>query len=297
MTIASLSDALRAYDEGRVHLQRFVKGSNLTVADGRWQDWSYAPGQPAYDARVGTPGRFNPLVASGNDAVYFPAVEPGQTRHLTEVCVRTVARGSGQLRVSLVVYDVVGVYPLIDGDSTDEQTFLNDVPLPRYSDGAGVFPVLVNHVAPALAPAALTMRYLDHAGVERSTQGGVLNGGAGVVCSAAQSMAVAGSFGALSMPLGFGSRGARAVTSLQFGAPPGGLFSMYMLRPLLNLVQNDGATGSNPQTVPYTRPVLQTHGWNAPRIHDGAHIGMFMMPVGNSQSVAQVYGHMEFIWG
>lgn len=296
MTIASLSDALRAYDEGRVHLQRFVKGSNPTIADGRWQDWSYAPGQPAYDARVGTPGEFNPFVASRNDAVYFPDVEPGQTRHLTEVCVRTLANGTGQSRVNFSVYDLLGVYPLIDGDSADEQTFTNDLTLPRYADGAGVFPVLVNHVAPAVANSAATLRYLDHAGVERAVSVGVLNGGAGVVCSAGQATLGAGSFGALSLPLGFGSRGARAVTSLQFTTPPGGLFALYMVKPLLNLVQNDG-TGSQTETVPYTRQVLQTHAWHAPRVYDGAHLGLFAMTVGGGRPLIQVYGHMEFIWG
>jgi hypothetical protein len=74
MPILSLSDTNAAYDAGRVHVQRFYKGANSTIKDGFWQDWSFAAGQPAYDARIGVSGAFNPYIASKNDAIYFPGI-------------------------------------------------------------------------------------------------------------------------------------------------------------------------------------------------------------------------------
>lgn len=287
---------LRAYEEGRTHAQRFYKGSNITTGDARWQDWSFAPGQPPYDARVGTPGRFNPFVAQGNDAVWFPGINEGETRHLAGVTLRCLANGTGQVRVNGIVYDLMGVYPLIDGDSTDIQLLDNTQGLPRYQDGAGIFPVLVNHIAPGVANAAVQFTYLDHNGVERSSAGGCLLAGAGFVTSAPVNSTVAGASGALSLPLVAGSRGVRAVTSIRFVTPPGGLFSLYLYKPLLPVTNQDG-TGSQTETIASERQVLLTHGWHAPRIYDGAHLGMFFMTAGSARPLISVFGNMEFVWG
>lgn len=300
MAISSLSDALRAYDEGRVHLQRFTKGffNASSTRDGMWQDWSFAPGQPAYDARVGVPLEFTPFVAQRNDAIWFPGIEAGQTRHLTEVTFRTRGNGSGQASISALVYDLVGVYPLIDGDSTEVQPLINDQSATRYADGAGLFPVLVNHVAPAVTNAAVELTYLDHSGVKRLTSFGTLNPGGttGFVTTAPANSAGAGAQGGLSVPMVAGSRGARACTSIRFLTPPGGLFALYMYRPLLNVLNNDGV-GDGSYTVAAVKGSLLQNGWHAPRVHDGANLGMFLMTRGGSRAVANLFGTMEFIWG
>ena len=173
MSIRSLSDTNSAYDDGRFHVQRFYKANNTAVADGRWIDWAYAAGQPAYDSRIGTAGKFNPYVAARNDAIWFPDIPSGMHRHMKRIVLRTQASGTNQATTDAILYDLLGVYPLIDGDSTDAQDFTNDDPLPRYADGVGIFPVLVNHVAPALAAATGTMVYDDHTGAERTTPIGV----------------------------------------------------------------------------------------------------------------------------
>lgn len=299
MAVRSVSDVLAAYEEGRTHVQRFYKGSLVNLADGRWQDWAYAPGQPAYDARIGVAGQFNPYVAVRNDAVWFPDVDPGQTRHISEFVFRTASSNANQTSVDCVVYDLLGVYPLIDGDSTDVQAFTNDLPLPRYSDGAGVFPVLVNHIAPLVAGGVGTLTYVAHDGAERSTQFGVSSfTGLGQVGTVGANPAVntAGMLGALSLPLTGGSRGVRSVTSLQFTTPPGGLYSVYLYRPLLTStnIGDGGVTTGKTATV---KSAFLQHGWNAPRVYDGAHIGMFVRSAAGGRAIAGVFGHFEFIWG
>lgn len=299
MTIRSVSDVLAAYDEGRTHVQRFYKGSLVSLADGRWQDWAFAPGQPAYDARIGVGGKFNSFTAVGNDAIWFPELAPGQTRHLSEVVLKTSASNANQTSVDCVIYDLLGVYPLIDGDSSDEQLLTTDVPLPRYSDGVGVFPVLVNHVAPLVVGGAGTYTYIGHDGISRSAQFGVSSfSSLGQVSTVGANPAVntAGMLGALSMPL-VGGRGVRSVTSIQFTTTPGGLYSLYLYKPLLTLTNiGDGGVVATrgPATV---KSAFENNAWHAPRIYDGAHLGMFLRSAAGGRAIASVFGHFEFIWG
>lgn len=296
MPIRSVSDVLAAYEAGRVHSQRFFKGSLVNVADVQWQDWSFAPGQPAYDARVGVAGRFNPYVATRNDAVWFPDIEPGQHRYLSEVTLRTEVSGTGNNLADAVVYDLVGVYPLVDGDSTDVQVLENDLPLPRYVDGAGVFPVLVNHVAPMIVAAPGLLTYLDHSGVERTTPFRAALTGPGRVCSAPDNGSAAGA-GALSLPLGGGARGVRAVTAVQFTAPPGGLFSVYLYRPLTTTANSSVGSRGASGKVATVRQSLGSNAWHMPRVHDGAHLGMFLRLGNGGRAFSSVFGSMEFVWG
>lgn len=296
MTISSVSDVLAAYEAGRVHTQRFYKGSLVNIADGQWQDWAFAPGQPAYDARIGVAGRFNPYIATRNDAIWFPGIEPGQTRHLAEVTLRLEVSGTGNNVADAVIYDLVGVYPLVDGDSTDFQILENDELLPRYADGVGVFPVLVNHVAPMLVGAAGVFTYLDHAGVTRSTPFRASLAGPGRVCSGPDNGIAVGA-SALSLPLGGGSRGVKAVTGIQFTTTPGGLFSIYMYRPLTTIINSSIGSSAGVGKVATVKPSLGLNAWHMPRIHDGAHLGMFLRLANGGRAVSQVFGNMEFVWG
>ena len=103
-----------------------------------------AAGQPAPTLELGVAGSFNSdYVAARNDAIWFPPINAGEHRHL-EACDACDGRKRGvptDNRWGAV--RPARVYPLIDGDSTDQQDFTNDAPLPRYSDGVGVIPVLV----------------------------------------------------------------------------------------------------------------------------------------------------------
>jgi len=210
MALRNLSDAIYAYENGQSHISRFYKGNNATIKDGFWQDWSFAAGQPSYDARIGISGQFNPYIASKNDAIYIPDISAGMERRLARIVLATTASGASQASLNVIAYDLLGVYPLIDGDSLDLQQFDNSQPLPRYTNGVGVFPVLVNHVAPMVQQADGTMVYTDTNGVDQTVAFGVSLGVAGCVVSSAISSAVAGSQGSISMPLK-GSSGCLAV--------------------------------------------------------------------------------------
>lgn len=291
MPIRNLSDTVAAYEEGRFHIQRFYKAANANAGDGRWLDWAQASGQPAYDARIGVAGQFNPIIATKNDAIYFPDIPEGQERRLKRIVLRTQASGISQATTDALLYDLVGVYPLIDGDSTDVQEFTNDDPLPRYTTGDDVIAVLVNHVAPMVASCSGILTYTSPGGIERTTTFGVCLGGVGNVVSTARNVT---SFGALSLPMN-GGRGFKAINSIQFDSAPGGLFAIYMIRPLMTIQNNDGALTA--EKIATEKFLAINHAWHYPKIRDGAHLGFFLRANGGSRTFASVYGYLEFIWG
>ena len=295
MPIRNLSDVIAAYDEGRYHVQRFYKGANsVSNVPPLWTDWSYAAGQPGYDARIGSAGQFNPYVASKNDAVWFPDIPAGGQRHLKRIVLRTQAASTGQRTTQGVVYDLLGVYPLIDGDSTDTQEFTNDSPLPRYSDGKGVFPVLVNHVSPQIVNAGGSMTYLGSDDVEYTVGFGVLLGAPGhvVSCPTTAASSSANARGPLTMSLHSGVAGVKQIKSITFSSAPGGLFAIYMVKPLTTILNCDGA--STADKIATEKFMCLQNCWHFPRIYDGAWLGMFLSA--NAQTFAGVYGYMEFIW-
>lgn len=289
MAISSVREAYEAYDLGRWHHQRFYKTAGL-AGDSQWQDWSYSAGQPGVNARVGNAGEFNPYVAVNNNAIYFPGIESGMERRLADLCIVSTAGGASQVACAFTLYDLLGVYPLIDGDSYDAQPLDNLVPLPRYATGAGVVPVLVNHVAAQLGAGAGTYTYTSCSGEQKTVAFGVSNVGLGKSGSSSSLTATTGSLG---MPRGGGCGGARAINELTFTTPPSGLWAIYMIKPLAH-IRNDDGTGVGAKIA--TEKNFMMSGGHLPLILDGAHLGFFYLPSGGSRTVF-ISGHATFIWG
>jgi hypothetical protein len=289
--IRSPRDVSSAFDEGRVHRQRFLKNAG-SAGDNHWQDWSYASGQPAYDARIGDALTLTPIVAAANDAIFFPPVAAPQTRHLCGLSVYVTAGGTGQLAVEFEMYDLLAVYPLIDGDNTDPQAMDNALPLPRYADGMGVRAVLVNHIAPALAAGSpIVIDYTDAVGTARSLTVYSAVFGAG---KASFSMQTTGaSTGALYLPTD--GPGVRSIETITFTTAPGGLWAVYMVKPMARVNWRGGLAGVT-QTVFSERDLCAVDSFNLPRVLDGAHLGFFYMPNGSARTVA-MFGQATFIWG
>lgn len=289
--LASPKDISLAFSEGRYHYQRFLKNAG-SAGDSHWQDWAYASGQPAYDARIGDALTMTPIVAAGNDAIWFPPISAGQERRLVGLSVYATAGGTGQLSVECELYDLLGVYPLIDGDNTDLQPFDNAAPLPRYADGVGVRAVLVNHIAPGLtAGCATTLNYVDADDNARSLTVYTATFGAGKAAWSPQS--TGGSTGGLYLPCD--GRGVKRFEDLTFVTAPGGLWAIYMVKPIERVNWRGGVAGVT-QTSFSEKNLCVQASYNLPRVLDGAHLGFFYMPNGSARTVA-LFGSASFIWG
>lgn len=291
MAIRSSKDIGDAYAAGRVHYQRFLKNAGST-GDSHWQDWSYASGQPAYDARIGDALTFTPFNASRNDAIFFPAIDSSYERVLSQMQMYITAGGVGQLSVESEMYDLLGVYPLIDGDNTDAQPMDNTETLPRYADGVGVRAILVNHIAPAVsAGSPAIINYVDSSDVSRSTTVYTTLFGVG---KAAFSLEATGtSTGALYLPLD--GNGVKRITDIQFTTAPGGLWCLYIVKPIQRINWRGGLAGVT-QTVYTEKTICAQDSFALPRIYDNACLGFFYMPNGSARSVA-MFGSATFIWG
>lgn len=288
----SIRDITLAYEQGRWHHQRFFKAAGV-AGDNYWQDWAYATGQPGTNARVGNALEFTPYVASKNQAIYFPDIPAGMERRLAELNVTSTASGISQVSCAFILYDLVGVYPLIDGDSFDTQVFDNTQTLPRYAPGTGILPVLVNHVAAQTGVGAGTYTYVGCDGVSRTVSFGVANVGLGKAASVSTTGGTA-TVGALALPQGNGCQGVQSVTNLTFTTPPSGLWSLYLIKPLCTINNNDGqALGPKVST----EKIFAMHdAGRLPLIPNGAHLGFFYQPIGGGRTVS-IAGHAVFIWG
>jgi hypothetical protein len=293
--LRSVKDVVDAVDNGRVHTQRFFKSLNAVGGDGTWTDWAYASGQPAYDARIGDALTLTPSISTRNDAIWFPDIAAGSERRLLELNIYTAPSGASQTFVETKLYDLVAYYPLIDGDSTDVQEMDNTLSLPRYASGEGIQAVLVNHVAPALSAADFVINYTNSNGVA----GRIINGrsttyGVTKVCYTNNATANAGP---LYMTLANGDRGVRSIENIQFSTPPGGLFAIYLVKPVASLGNRHGLpTGTADRVVTETNFLTQG-GWKMPQILDGASLGFFFMTSPSGARTISIFGNATFIWG
>ena len=291
MPIRSMKDLVDAVGAGRTHSQRFFKNQG-TTGDGQWHDWAYASGQPAFDARVGTALKFTPVSAGGNDAIYFPAIPAGMDRRIVSIDMVAIPGGSGATATEFAMYDLVGVIPLIDGDNTDLQEIDNTLSLPRYSGEAGIVPVLVNHVAPGLAAADMVVEYVNHDGAINTVTWRATVNGQNKVCYTTSG---AGTSGPLYCALTGADRGVLRINSIQFLTAPGGLWAIYLVKPL-GQFNNRGYSALSIPTANVEYNFATQNGFNMPLVKDGASLGFFFMPSGGARSRG-LHGHVHFVWG
>jgi len=292
--IASHADLLDAYAAGRHWCTRFIKTGAGQVQDTNWQDWAYQAGQPSYDARIGEVAAFTPVVAVGNDAIYIPPIAAGLQRVLHKITMLPKASQASQASIDFVLYDLVGYYPLIDGDSTDTQEMDNTQTLPRYADGAGLRLVMVNHVSPATASGRMLLEYTDENDADQTLDTNVPLLGINCACSGTRTTPSA-DVGPLCLPIG---QGVKRVNRITYSTPPGGLQCIYVIKPLAQfthyhdaLLQADTSGIKSAIEIDFTKD-----GFRLPIIKDGAHLSFFYRNNGGSRSTT-FFGDAEFAWG
>jgi hypothetical protein len=271
--IASLEDA---FEQGRIHTQRILKLASATTG-ARWTDWAFASGQPAYDPRIGTALAFTPQTDFANETIYTGHF-PGE-RHLVSITLRADGGGGP---INVVLYDLLGYYPLINGDSSDPQLFDNTQKLPRYTDGAGVLPVLVSSVAPSPVQGTGLMTYTDALGATRTTAPFA------VVTSTTAGQIISGpnpaspNTAALNVPLSDGSAyGVRSVAGIQYTSPPSGIQALYLIRPITTFTCNGDRYVATERHFP-----------NYPTVQNGCVLNFFFyQPIAVTTAF---FGHLTF---
>ena len=148
--------------------------------------------------------------------------------------------------------------------------------------------MLVSSVAPSTQDGIGTMTYIGSDDVERTSpafrlQNTSLNG---VVCTVPENAAPGE--GALGIPM-VGVQGCKAITSLTYTQPPGGLAAIYMIHVLGTMLFNGN------QSLATEKQFLLHNGLQAPRIFDGAYINLFYRY--GTAATADFFGEATFVWG
>ena len=217
--------------------------------------------------------------------MWFPQIAAGQDRHLESFELRFTRGASSGL--SAILFDLVGYYPLIDGDSTDTMIMDNTATLPRYQDGVGVIPVFISYIAPSVQNGIATMTYIGTDDVERSVTFNVFNSAStgGVVVSGANISETSGAICNINIPTP-GSAGVKQITSITYLTPPSGLHCIYLIKPLASVAGMELNVAVNKSLFPAM-----------PKIPDGAALNLFTQQAAGISAGSTVFGNFNFIWG
>jgi hypothetical protein len=89
----------------------------------------------------------------------------------------------------------------------------------------------------------------------------------------------------------------KRIDSIQFGTAPGGLWALYLVKPINEIDLQPVPLSSATTTIFTEKCLCASESFDLPRIHDGAFLGFFYMPNGGGRAVSLLFGTATFIWG
>jgi hypothetical protein len=236
-----------------------------------------------------------PQIAIGNKAIYFPPKPAGMDRHLIGAMLRPLISSTGAFGVDSVLYDLLAVYPLIDGDSNDPQEMDNTVTIPRYTDGVGVRAAMLNQIAPvATANQPIVINYRGTDDIDRdmtvfSRLDGLNKVSVGLSATSTSS----------SLYLPTLTDGVKRINRVTFGGTaPSGLWAIYLFKPIATIENRQGVVAGSLGTPVVTEKCFcSRQSFDLPKVEDGAHLGLFYLPRASSARSTSFFGSLTFIWG
>jgi hypothetical protein len=281
--VRQLADAVAT--DGREWQSFFFKNAVPNGGTGRWVDGSVGSGIPLYNAYVGNPLEATPMTGAGNRGIYVgPDPEAGQEKYLH---VMQAVSNSAGVPVYMLLADYLMFYPLIDGDSTDQQDMDNTLPLTRYTSGEGVQCMIVV-ASPMSQNGTVSVSYTNSDGVSGRTSNASLLLST-VIGSIANTTATTATANAVApfIPLASGDRGIRSIESVTVSGSPGGLLNAVLVKPLAHLQVRESGTAAEKIMVP--------HSASCPKIDPGAYLN-WILHNGNANPPS-LRGFLQFAWG
>lgn len=287
MSFLNHREIIRAVELGRMHLQFIHKTSVPTPGANRWADCSMGAGTPIYNAYVGGQAESTQLIGQKNQGIYTgPTPSTGQTKHLAQIALAS-PQSSGGPPYTVQICDYLMFYPLIDGDSTDQQDMDNITSLPRYANGVGVHLMLVC-TTPMTASGYIQINVTTADDVDVTlTASTTVAGTVGVVINTAVNNTSVSS--TAFVPLG-AHRGIKRINWITNQAALGGFYAAVLVKPLTSMMLREPLT--------MTEQSLIHHKSSMPRVYDGAYINFLLQASSaGSGSPGVIRGEFDFIWG
>ena len=292
MGFASVSEYAACDEDGRVWTTIFRKAvaSAATTTNG-WIDYTYFAGSPVANFYASTP--LESALIEADKGIYTGGNVAPYTKHLKNLMLMSSgSTTAGRQQVALC--DYLLYYPFIDTDAVGEvQVLENSVALPRYSGGQ----VVAVGQSAASTLGAFTFSYTNQDGVpgrvSQSNFTSIVSGGGQVVG--------ASGVGASYNPFCYlqaGDTSVRSIDSVTMTAAGGGLMCLVIVKPLLVTAGSPPCvvTGGNSFGA-CTELASIIHQAGAPRILDGAVIGLLASGYAGSLASSFLSGALEVAWG
>lgn len=266
MPIASVRHIATAIEDDGARWTSWIHktGGPVPVTTGSWNDMSMGAGIPKYNAYVGNQTTATPLTGNGNNGIYLgPAPEAGQAKYLHGIGLQTTGTG---VPAYVVFCDYLMCYPLVDGDSVDQQDMENTASLPRYTDGVGVRCMAVV-TTPMASNADVTVSYTNQAGTSGRTSTFKIQftTTVGGIVSSSDAINTTGR-GSPFIPLANGDTGIRSIEAVTLAASAGGFFALVLVKPLASIQLGE--------TLTFSEITQFTNRASIPKLEEGAYLNM-----------------------
>lgn len=284
--IKGIKDVVDSELEGRVRSYHWRKVPSANInAIGRWFDLGYSPGNPAPNYYIGSIGTATQLKQSTDGGIFHGASVSPSEKYLKSLTV--LSPTATPLPVSMILCDYLMFYPFIDESTTDPQTMVNNVTLPRYTDGKGV-QVMAISLAPRTGGQSFFFTYTNQDGVSgRVSQTVTENADAtnGVIITTNPSTNLCGT---PFIGLQDGDSGVRSIESVTMLGADVGLFALCLVKPLADtVILNNGA----PNETDFLNMKEELI-----RIYDDAFLNFIILPANSGIASALFMGNLKVIW-
>lgn len=271
-----VKDIVDSIETGKINTSSFRKVPSQASTAGVWCDLSMASGNPSPNFYSGS--ELTATVLEGNKGLV-----KGSGEYVFELTAYTSSANAAPS--TLMLCDYLMFYPQVDMDSVDPQAMDNTVTLPRYTSGDGVMMFVVAQY-PYIGGVNFSVTYTNSDGVQGRNTGLISCNTATNIASFIHSGSFANSFGAF-LPLQSGDRGVRAVESITFASPNGGLGAVVLVKPLYNTMLRELAS-------PVESNCFKDSGL-MPKIENGAYLNFLCLPNASLASVP-ISGIIKTIW-
>ncbi len=298
MGFAAVSEYAAADDAGQVWLSSFRKAvASAATTTSAWIDYTYFAGSPPANFYASTP--LTAAVIEGDKGIYTGGNVAPATKHIKNLMLMSAAAsatGTTNGRQQVALCDYLMYYPFIDTDAIgEEQTLDNTVTLPRY--GSGQVVAVAQSAASALG--RFTFNYTNQDGVAgRVSQ----NNFTFIVAGGGQVVGASGA-GASYNPFCYlqaGDTGVRSIESVTFTAAGGGLMALVIVKPLLKTIvsqESRRTTSGNLESYGACTELQSViHQAGAPRVLDGAVLGLLASGYAGSLASSILAGALEVAW-
>lgn len=296
----NIGEYAAADEAGQVWLSGFRKAvASAATTTNAWVDYTYFAGSPPANFYASAP-----LVAAVVDAdkgIYTGGNVSPASKHLKNILLMSAASSATSTtngRQQVAVCDYLLYYPFIDTDAIGEEQVLdNTVTLPRYSTNGGQVVAVAQSAASAIGQ--FTFTYTNQDGVAgRVSQ----NNYTFIVAGGGQVVGASGA-GASYNPFCYlqaGDTAVRSIQSVTMSAAGGGLMCLAIVKPLVKTVVSQECrrttTGNLESYGACTELSSIIHQAGAPRIYDGAVIGLLASGYAGSLASSFLSGALEVIW-